>query len=109
MGWWWLLFYAMREEENKNENKDSSWYGLMTVHENTRFEQFMNRHPVLDRIWPYIIGLFIGIMPVIIMLILNGYLFKFGLEDIGPYIVGLLGGILVWLLLCIVVDKTSDG
>lgn len=104
-GCWWLLFYAIYEEKKNAGNVPCYW---PTAHrEKTRFERFLDKHPVMGRNWPYLAGLVLGLAPVTLAMAINVLIFGCDFEVFWPYMAGLAGGILVWVLLVFVVDKIS--
>lgn len=105
-GCWWLLFYTIYEEEKKNDSS-MHCYRPTAHHKKTRFERFLDRHPVIGRNWPYLAGLVLGLAPVTLAMAINVLIFGCDFEVFWPYMAGLAGGILVWALLVFVVDRIS--
>lgn len=63
---WWLW---LMEEVRKEEDDDGSW-GFFISTDETRWDRFCKKHPVIDRIWPYVFGLVLGISPLLVSLLM---------------------------------------
>lgn len=70
---WWVCLLMEMEEEDEEEDEDNSFstgFTLPVCHKETRWDRFCKRHPVIDRVWPDVFGILLGLTPLFIGYIL---------------------------------------
>lgn len=65
--WWaWLLMEMEEDDEDEEEDSLSTGFTFPVHREETRWNRFCKRHPVIDRIWPDVFGILLGLTPFFI-------------------------------------------
>lgn len=58
--WIWVIEKIEKEEE------DDIPLVFTTYNTETRWDKFCKRHPIIDKVWPYVLGIGIGLVPFFI-------------------------------------------
>lgn len=62
--WWvWLMII---DEEDEEDDSLSTGFTFPVHREETRWDRFCKRHPVIDRVWPDVFGILLGLTPLFI-------------------------------------------
>lgn len=54
------------EEEDEEDDSLSTGFTFPVHREETRWDRFCKRHPVIDQMWPYAFGILLGLTPLFI-------------------------------------------
>lgn len=54
------------EEDEDEDNSFSTGFTLPVCHKETRWDRFCKRHPVIDRVWPDVFRILLGLTPLFI-------------------------------------------
>jgi hypothetical protein len=65
----WLIQYILDEEEKRNKDEDVS-YSLYTTHTDSKVDSWFEKHPFIERWYPIVLGILIGLIPLFVPLII---------------------------------------
>lgn len=68
----WLILGYLLSEAEKEDNELSSLnaeYMPSLNYTPTKLDKWFKKHPIIDIVWPYIAGVIVGLLPIIISVI----------------------------------------